>query len=46
MCSRLPPQPPSIEAILTTLLNEIAAIPEHFVLVLDDYHVSCDCQTG
>jgi LuxR family transcriptional regulator, maltose regulon positive regulatory protein len=33
------PQPPSTESILTTLLNEIAAIPDNFVLVLDDYHV-------
>ena len=33
------PQPPPIELLLTTLLNEIAAIPDHFVLVLDDYHV-------
>jgi LuxR family maltose regulon positive regulatory protein len=33
------PQPPPAEAILTTLLNEIAAIPNPFVLVLDDYHV-------
>ncbi|MCL4868598.1 MAG: LuxR family transcriptional regulator [Anaerolineae bacterium] len=33
------PQPPPTEIILTTLLNEIAAIPDHFVLVLDDYHV-------
>ena len=33
------PQPPSIESILTTLLNEIATIPDNFVLVLDDYHV-------
>jgi LuxR family maltose regulon positive regulatory protein len=33
------PQPPSIESILTTLLNEIATIPEGFVLVLDDYHI-------
>ncbi len=33
------PQPPSIELILTTLLNEIAAIPDNFILVLDDYHV-------
>ena len=33
------PQPPPIESILTTLLNEIAAIPDPFVLVLDDYHV-------
>jgi LuxR family transcriptional regulator, maltose regulon positive regulatory protein len=33
------PQPPPIEAILTTLLNEITTIPDNFVLVLDDYHV-------
>ena len=33
------PQPPSIESILTTLLNEITTIPDHFVLVLEDYHV-------
>ena len=33
------PQPPSIEAVLTILLNEIATIPDHFILVLDDYHV-------
>ena len=33
------PQPPPIESILTTLLNEIAALPENFILVLDDYHV-------
>jgi LuxR family maltose regulon positive regulatory protein len=33
------PQPPSTESILTALLNEIAALPDHFVLVLDDYHV-------
>src|SRR5450759_52267 len=32
------PQPPSIESILTTLLNEIATIPDNFILVLDDYH--------
>ena len=32
------PQPPSTESILTTLLNEIAAVPDHFMLVLDDYH--------
>jgi LuxR family maltose regulon positive regulatory protein len=32
------PQPPSTEAILTILLNEIATIPNDFVLVLDDYH--------
>jgi LuxR family maltose regulon positive regulatory protein len=33
------PQPPPIEAVLTTLLNEIATIADEFVLVLDDYHV-------
>ena len=33
------PQPPPLDAILTTLLNEIATIPDDFVLVLDDYHV-------
>jgi len=33
------PEPPSVEAILMNLLNEIATVPEDFVLVLDDYHV-------
>jgi LuxR family maltose regulon positive regulatory protein len=33
------PQPPPTEAILTTLINEIAAIPDRIVLVLDDYHL-------
>ena len=33
------PQPPTPEAILTTLLNEIAAHPDPFLLVLDDYHL-------
>jgi len=33
------PQPPPTEAILTALINEIAAIPASFILVLDDYHV-------
>lgn len=32
-------QPPPIEALLTALLNNIAATSEHFILVLDDYHV-------
>jgi len=32
-------QPPPTEAILTALLNEIAAIPDRMVLVLDDYHL-------
>ncbi len=33
------PQPPSSEYILTVLLNEISCVPDHFFLVLDDYHV-------
>ncbi|MGB3218630.1 MAG: LuxR family transcriptional regulator, partial [Anaerolineae bacterium] len=32
------PQPPPIEPLLTILLNQIAAIPADFILVLDDYH--------
>ncbi|QBD83468.1 helix-turn-helix transcriptional regulator [Ktedonosporobacter rubrisoli] len=32
-------QPPALEALLATLLNELAIINEPFVLVLDDYHV-------
>lgn len=32
------PQPPSQEALLTALLNDVAAIPHAFILVLDDYH--------
>ena len=31
-------QPFNIDALLTALLNEISLDPEHFVLVLDDYH--------
>ena len=33
------PQPPSPEAILTALLNDLTTIPDPFILVLDDYHV-------
>ncbi|NDJ78746.1 MAG: LuxR family transcriptional regulator [Chloroflexi bacterium] len=33
------PQPPVTEVILTTLVNEIAALPVECFLVLDDYHV-------
>jgi LuxR family maltose regulon positive regulatory protein len=32
-------QPLPSESILTALLNEIATVSEHFVLILDDYHV-------
>jgi LuxR family maltose regulon positive regulatory protein len=33
------PQSPSSELILTALLNEIAAITDPFILILDDYHL-------
>lgn len=33
------PQPAPGELLLTSLLNEIAVLPDHFILVLDDYHV-------
>jgi LuxR family maltose regulon positive regulatory protein len=33
------PQPPPTEAMLAALINEIAAIPNPIVLVLDDYHL-------
>jgi LuxR family maltose regulon positive regulatory protein len=33
------PQPPPAESILTALLNEITAMPDNLVLILDDYHV-------
>ncbi len=33
------PQPPPVETVLTTLLNEVTSQPARFVLVLDDYHV-------
>src|SRR5215208_4221553 len=35
----LPSQKPPPESILTTLLNEISAISNNFILVLDDYHL-------
>jgi len=33
------PQPPPTMAILTSLINELAALPGRIVLILDDYHV-------
>lgn len=33
------PQPPSTEALLTALLNELATFRDPFVLVFDDYHM-------
>jgi LuxR family maltose regulon positive regulatory protein len=32
------PQPPPVESVLTALVNDIAAMPEDFALILDDYH--------
>jgi LuxR family transcriptional regulator, maltose regulon positive regulatory protein len=33
------PQSAPPELLLTTLLNDLATLPDHFILVLDDYHV-------
>jgi LuxR family transcriptional regulator, maltose regulon positive regulatory protein len=33
------PQPAPVQSLLTALLNDIAAVPDDIVLVLDDYHV-------
>jgi LuxR family maltose regulon positive regulatory protein len=33
------PQPLPIETILSTLINELSALPDSITLVLDDYHV-------
>ena len=33
------PQPPETKSILTRLINEITALPDPFILVLDDYHL-------
>jgi len=33
------PQPAPIETVLATVLNELTAVPNDVVLVLDDYHV-------
>ncbi len=33
------PQPPPLEALLLTILQAISGAAQHFVLVLDDYHV-------
>jgi LuxR family maltose regulon positive regulatory protein len=34
-----PPQAPPVKAVMTALINEVAAFPEDFALILDDYHV-------
>jgi LuxR family maltose regulon positive regulatory protein len=33
------PQPPLAEAVLTSLINDIAILPDRIILVLDDYHL-------
>jgi LuxR family maltose regulon positive regulatory protein len=33
------PQPPSTEVVLTALINQITALPDRVLLVLDDYHL-------
>jgi LuxR family maltose regulon positive regulatory protein len=33
------PQPPPVESALAALINELAAIPTPFILILDDYHL-------
>ena len=33
------PQPPPAEVILTAVVNDLAALPDRLILVLDDYHV-------
>ncbi len=33
------PQPPPITAVLTSLINEIAALSHEIILILDDYHL-------
>jgi LuxR family maltose regulon positive regulatory protein len=33
------PQLPPVDALMTLLINDIAAVPSPFVLVLDDYHL-------
>jgi len=33
------PQPPPAEAILISLINDAASIPDRIILVLDDYHI-------
>jgi LuxR family maltose regulon positive regulatory protein len=37
------PQPPPIESIITTIINEMIEVNEEFALVLDDYHIISVC---
>ena len=32
------PQPPPTEAVLTSLINDVVAVPDRIIFVLDDYH--------
>ncbi|HEY74195.1 MAG TPA: helix-turn-helix transcriptional regulator, partial [Thermoflexia bacterium] len=40
------PQPPSVEPLLTDLINEIAGLADSFTLALDDFHVITDQQVN
>jgi LuxR family maltose regulon positive regulatory protein len=42
------PQPPPIDTVLTTLLNDLGTVADEIVLILDDYHVidARDVQDG
>lgn len=33
------PQPPAIESVLPVLINDLANVPSHLIVVLDDYHL-------
>ena len=33
------PQKPALDALLSLLINDLTEMPDHFILVLDDYHV-------
>lgn len=40
------PLPPSPEVVITTLINEVASLPRHIILVLDDYHVIASAEVN
>jgi LuxR family maltose regulon positive regulatory protein len=33
------PQPPAVESVLISLVNDIAALPDTIILILDDFHL-------
>ena len=33
------PQKPALDALLSLLINDLTETPDHFILILDDYHV-------